>query len=484
MSISATLANALSGLGVSSRSAEVVSANLANAMTEGYGRREIHLETRWIAGNSAGARVAGVSRNTDQQLIGERWLASAELALEMGRGEFWQDLRMRLGAPDDPGALTSLIDDVEASLIEAASRPDSVPRQDGVLRSAERLTHALNDASDAVQAQRMRADQAIADEIDLLNSTLAQIHDLNTNIRANATAGRDVNALMDQRQVAIDRLAQIVPVHTARRDFDHVAIYTSGGAILLDGPPPQIDYTPVGVITADMTVASGALNEATLRGRPMSGLQPGALSGGRLGALFEARDVLAIEAQGDLDALARNLIERFSSPGVDPTLGAGQPGLFTDAGAAMNAANEAGVAGRIAINMAADPNQGGQIWRIRDGLGAAVQGNVGDATLLQNLTDALSQQSAAASGQFAGLPRSVSGLAAEIISIVNANLGSATAARDSAQAQHDTFKAAELRGGVDSDAEMRNLMMIEQAYAANARVITTADEMLQILLNM
>ena len=39
MSISASLSSALSGLTAASRRAEVVASNVANAMTEGYGRR-------------------------------------------------------------------------------------------------------------------------------------------------------------------------------------------------------------------------------------------------------------------------------------------------------------------------------------------------------------------------------------------------------------------------------------------------------------
>jgi len=31
---------------------------------------------------------------------------------------------------------------------------------------------------------------------------------------------------------------------------------------------------------------------------------------------------------------------------------------------------------------------------------------------------------------------------------------------------------------------MQKLLLIEQAYAANAKVMTTADEMLQILMNL
>jgi flagellar hook-associated protein 1 FlgK len=42
----------------------------------------------------------------------------------------------------------------------------------------------------------------------------------------------------------------------------------------------------------------------------------------------------------------------------------------------------------------------------------------------------------------------------------------------------------ELAQGVDTDAELQTLMLVEQAYAANARMIEVADEMMQTLLRI
>jgi flagellar hook-associated protein 1 FlgK len=36
--------------------------------------------------------------------------------------------------------------------------------------------------------------------------------------------------------------------------------------------------------------------------------------------------------------------------------------------------------------------------------------------------------------------------------------------------------------GVDSDAELQSLMLVEQAYAANARVLSVIDDMMKLLL--
>ena len=42
----------------------------------------------------------------------------------------------------------------------------------------------------------------------------------------------------------------------------------------------------------------------------------------------------------------------------------------------------------------------------------------------------------------------------------------------------------QLAQGVDTDAEMQTLLMVEQAYSANARVIKTIDELIQQLIGL
>ena len=46
---------------------------------------------------------------------------------------------------------------------------------------------------------------------------------------------------------------------------------------------------------------------------------------------------------------------------------------------------------------------------------------------------------------------------------------------------NQTLRTEELRNGVDTDTEMRQLLVIEQAYAANARIIETISEILDTL---
>ena len=51
-------------------------------------------------------------------------------------------------------------------------------------------------------------------------------------------------------------------------------------------------------------------------------------------------------------------------------------------------------------------------------------------------------------------------------------------------ARHTALKELELSKGVDTDAELQDLMQIEQHYAANARVMSTVDDLMQTLLSI
>jgi len=51
-------------------------------------------------------------------------------------------------------------------------------------------------------------------------------------------------------------------------------------------------------------------------------------------------------------------------------------------------------------------------------------------------------------------------------------------------ARQESLKSIELEAGVDTDFEMQQLILIEQSYAANAKVIQTLDTLLDQLIGM
>ena len=484
MTISGALSNALSGLTAAARMADVVASNTANAMTEGYARREVELAARALGAEGAGVRVVSVSRMTNEVMLQDQRLADAAKQNAALRANFLTRVEGLIGNPGDGGSLSGRLSSLETSLIEATSRPDSEARLRLVLSAAQGVAEQLNSVSDSLQQMRMDADKQLGAQVSRLNEALGQIDRLNAQIMAHRASGHDANALMDQRQALVDEISAIVPVRQAARDHDQIALFTPGGAILLEGSPARIGFAPVGVITPDMTQASGALSGLTINGQPVRSTEDGLLGGGTLGALFALRDELAPAAQSQIDAFARNLVSRFQDPTLDPTLNPGDPGLFTDGGGALDITGEVGLAGRIEINALVDPDQGGALWRLRDGIGAAAPGEVGNSALLNALGSALATPQIAASGSFGTAARDAQGLAAELLSDLSAERQSAEATHSFNAARHETLHQQVLSDGVDTDHEMQMLLQIERAYSANAKVVQTVDALIQQLLEM
>lgn len=486
MSITAAASNALSGLTASARSAEVVSSNIANAMTEGYGRREIVLTNRALAGTGAGVRVAGVERVADPTAIAERRTARARLGAAEAEAAFHARMENAIGRPGEPGALTGRVAALEGALAEAASRPGDAARLRTVADAGVRLAETMNLISTEISTIRITADREIAQKVTEVNDALSRIAGINREIRLQHGSGRDVSALIDERQRLIDRVSQNIPIREIPRDHGEIALFSDAGAQLLDGQrAAELGFAPANAITPRMTLAGGALSGLTIDGLPVATSGPRQpLGGGALAAQFAIRDDLAPAAQARIDAAARDLYDRFADPSVDPTLAPGEAGLFTDGGAAFDPADEVGLAGRIAFSALADPDRGGALWRLRDGLAAAAPGPPGDATGLNALAAALDAPRAAASVGLDGAARTAAGLAAEVLSLAAAARQTAEGDVAHARFRHDGLDRQLLGAGVDTDAEMQKLLFVEQAYAANARVLRTIDEMLATLLSI
>lgn len=485
MSVNNTLSNALSGLVAASRAAEVVSANISNAMTDGYGIRELQLSAASLDGTGAGVKVEGIARLADIGLITDRRAADAGQASAQTLWNFFDSVEKSIGLPGTDGSLNDRIAKFESSLIEASSRPDSQPRLLNVLRSAEGLAGQVKSVSDDIQSLRQDADKSIHTEIERLNTFLGHIETLNRDVRLQIGAGRDASSLQDQRQQMIDKIANMVPITELPREHGEIALITTGGAILLDGKAAEFTFDAVGVVTADMTIQSGALSNLRMNGELIDTTKKfHAMSGGKLAELFQVRDVLGVEAQAAIDGVARDLIERFEDATVDPTLNPGDPGLFTDLGGPLDISDEVGLAGRLQVNDRINPNAGGDVWRLRAGLNAATPGDVGDATQLTRLSNAIGHERVPPSGGFIAASRSASGLASDLLSRIASERESAGANLGYASTKFTTLQGLELQNGVDTDNELQELLLVEQAYAANARMVQAVDEMIEQLLGL
>lgn len=483
MTISAAFNNALSGLTAAGRASALVSDNISNALTPGYGRRTLEVASNQISGG--GVRVVDVVRHSDPALTASRRVADAGHAHASGIASFHKAMEMLVGGLDDPASIANQLSAFESSLIAAASNPGSATRLDTAVVEAVDLANAIAHASDGVRAQRSGADRSIGRQVEQLNGLLSDIEALNSRIQNVRLTNGNTAALLDQRQLLIDDVNSIVPVNVMTREHGKVALVSNGGAILLDGQAAELSFSTTGETVPQMSVENGLLSGLEINGMAVRTSGPAsAIQGGTLAGAFEIRDELSVEMQQDFDAVARDLIERFEASGVDPTVTGTDPGLFTDDGARFSESNLVGLAGRLQVNEAVVPEQGGQSWRLRDGLGAASPGSVGDARQLQSFQDALADPRTPPSERLGTGALSAAGVSAAFMSRVGQNSSTANEDLSFAAVNKTEMERLELEQGVDTDTELQSLMLVEQAYAANARVVQTVDEMMDALLRL
>ncbi|QPH53110.1 flagellar hook-associated protein FlgK [Pontivivens ytuae] len=480
MSISAALASARSGLAINARAAELVSTNVANALTPGYARQELDRVPRLDGGVASGQVV--VARDAGATAL----RLSADSAAEQARTG--ADALARVGdILGDPGAETGLVTQMTAlltSIDEAAATPENEALQRNVLTAAQDVASAFGDLSEGLRMARADADRRLGERVDALNGALEGIDKLNREITAGKAQRRDVSALEQERAGLVDEVALHVPVRIIRRDNDQIALFTPDGAALLDGIPARFEFTPTPVVTEALNVTDGTLGEVLFNGQPVTPSENGSLlSGGGLAADQFLRDTTLPRITAELDTLAAGLLSRLET--ADVTRAPGDAALLGDGNVAHDPLDTTGLAGRLEVNAVVDPAQGGRLHRIRDGVGATAPGAPGDAATLQALSAGLRQQGTDLATIGDPVSRSILDHAIHFAAALGSEAASAETDAAARTATLEAARTVELgRIGVDTDAELQLLLEIETAYAANARVLDTVDSMIRTLLEI
>lgn len=480
MAISQSINNALSGLRAVTWGTNVASSNLANVLTEGYGVRRVTLEARDLNGLGAGVRVTGVQREGDPYLVAQRRLSDAAVGHDKTLSDTLVKLESIFNGKGKGASLADGVTAVEKALTEASADPSSPTRLQKIVYRLTDLTAALDTASDGLRKIREQADQQIGKQVSKLTSALEDVDRLNDEIVRTKAGTGELSGLIDQRQKLIDSISELVPVRQLPRDGGRVALMTTGGEILLDHRPREIGFVPAGQIAPEDNLGNGALHRLTIDGQVVAGGgAPGNLGGGAIAANFEIRDTIAPQYQKKLDDFAQDLLSRLSDPSVDPSINATTGGLLVKEHPS-NPALPIGLAGELKVNPVLI-GATAETWRLRDGIGAAAPGDVGNPSLLLGWSKALSEKRTL----FAGEPERRVG---DHISTLSSDISGRRIALEDrltrSSALRTSFVERERALGVDTDTELQNLLVLEKAYAANAKVLKVADTLLRNLLEI
>jgi len=215
-----------------------------------------------------------------------------------------------------------------------------------------------------------------------VNQTLDALAQNESSLQTAAASGQSTAAYQDTRDQLIATLSQNLPVKVFQSGSG-IIVTTDQGTTLWDGSEHKLSFTSTQDIPSQLQVTAdpangytGGLSQVTVGGQPIQMSQSGSIA-----ANLQLRDATLPTFGRQLDQLAANTITAFQQ--ADPTVAAGQTGIFTNNGSPVNPNDPTeipGAATNIAINTSVDPAQGGQAWRMRDGAQAATQGPAGNNT--------------------------------------------------------------------------------------------------------
>lgn len=505
MGLDAALAIARSGLLHTQRALAASANDVANAETAGHTKKTVAARAVVVDGSGIGIRSLAPSRDVDEALVSELDSRRAAAAGAEVRLRLLQGIETAHGNPANGDGLGDLTAALRTGFEDLRADPAEAGRQTSVVLDATALAIRLNEISRAVGDARQQSQDGVVAEVGRINAGLRTIADLTLRIRDEIALTGNAAALEDRRDSAIASLSESIEVRALKREDGGLVLVARNGVVLpLD---PRVDAFS----TADAMIgpsafhgAGGSIPDILLAGQDVTR----SLLGGRLAEYVALRDQTLPRYQSELDVAAASIAARFEGQGLR---------LFTDATGAVPdptvpyaASAMIGFAGTIRVNAAVEAAPG----LLRDGTHAIAGDPAGPAAFTPNppggpaafvgmldrvldFTFGSQAQAGVAWGAIAtgglgpdgtlsspfGAPATLEGYTALLSAAHSADRASASAAVEGATAMKQGLEARfAQRSGVDVDAEMAAMVTLQNAYAANARVMSTVQAMWDALL--
>ena len=362
MTLSSVFNIATSSLATNAERAAIVSRNIANADDPSASRKTAMLAT----GAGGAAEVAAIVRDVDLALVALARSSNANNERLQSISSALNQLDAVIGDPAGVLSPSSQLAAFRDSLMVYAATPYDESAGRSALNAALSLASGLSAAANAVHDVRERADQELRGSVDRINTILADFEGLNAQIVTRTPNGDDITDLLDQRDRLITELGGLIGVRTLTREDNDTVILTENSLTLFETSARIVTMDDTPVLNTSSTGATIYVDGMAVTGAA-AGLGP---INGKVAGLIAIRDDIAPKAQAQLDEMARALVINFRE--TDQTGGGApdQPGLFTATGlTSVPSIGTAvpGLASRILVNPAVDPNSGGSVSRLRDG---------------------------------------------------------------------------------------------------------------------
>ncbi|PCC12248.1 flagellar hook-associated protein FlgK [Pseudoalteromonas sp. JB197] len=431
------LNNALSGLNAANIALTVAGQNVANAAVDGYSRQQAQFKTSNVY--LGGVEVASVDRIVDAFLNDDIWRTNSDLSYFQNKQTYLGFIEQVVGS--DSLNLNNSITSLTSALNAAATTPDSNAYRQQFLSAAEGLMRDFGQINGALEGQLNKLNTQMSNVALEVTSLTKQIADVNASIGKAVANNQPSAELKDNRERLINQLSKHIGVSTVERSNGLVDISTLSGAPLVVGTKGASIEINGTTVSSNFLGQKFKLNEHV---------------GGQFGGLISADTQVIQPTLASLNNLVADLADDINTAlqsGFD---------LNNNAGIALFEYNATNPLGSIGIN----PNIGTDELAFK---GSNTAGP-GDNSNITNIISAM----AGKGDRFTLL---VGDLA--ITSKQNqTSIATASSLNTNAVAARDSLS------GVNLDEEAASLMHFQQMYSANAKVISTADQMFNTLLQM
>ncbi|MBO9331149.1 flagellar biosynthesis protein FlgK [Achromobacter sp. HZ01] len=309
--------SALGGLNAAQAGLATTSHNINNATTAGYNRQRVMTSTAGAQATSngfigRGVQVDTVVRSYDSFLY--RQLVGAQGSGAQLQAQFDQVSQINNLFADRTVGIAPGLNNFFTSMNMVASKPGDPAARADLLGKANSLATQIRSAYTEMQNQRVGLNTQITTTVEQVNSYLARIDDLNTQISlaSGKAGGSPPNDLLDQRDLAVMELNQLVGITTYQQGDKINISLANGGQALLSGNtiyPLQAvaSSKDAGRTVLAYTLPAGAGKTVAVE------LDDSEVTGGKLGGLLQFRSQSLDVMQNQLGQMAVGLALSFNA---------------------------------------------------------------------------------------------------------------------------------------------------------------------------
>jgi flagellar hook-associated protein 1 len=485
MSDFSALSIGLSGLEAQQAAENTVGQNVANASTPGYDEETVELgavpSTQTIGfytnGNGPGDGVAveGVERLTNSYLQSQSYTEQGNQGVLTAQQSGLQAVQQNFPEPSGNG-ISSQLTQYWQDWSTLANNPSDSSAQATVVQDGSALASSLNETSSALSSLSQQTVQSITSTLSQVNQEASQIASLNQSISQGNASSSSVDELEDQRDQLVSQLSSQLGV-TVTNNPDGTVNVNSGSESLVSGNKAQ-----------SLSLTTSGPPYSLQWSNDKSTYQP---SSGALAGMLDVVNNYVPSYQQNLDQVAQSLmgsVNYLMSKGYDQAGNQGAP-FFLGTGASDIEVNPTLVANPDDIAANASPLPAGSSATNEDGTVAAEVGELPSSQTVTMSVPAGGWSQGASAAAWTGATTTTGTEADAAYNQLVTGIGQANASVNNQLTDQQTVttnvnSALQSATGVNTDQEMTNMVMYQNAYEASAKFISTVDATLQSLISM